>query len=320
MASFLYWVLPTLGGYALTSVYLLRNPHILHKKKRSAFYCRHISHRGGSGEKIESTMEAFTHSIEEGTDMLELDCHLTQDGHVIVSHDENLLRQTGHDIDISSVKLEKLPLYKERLEVTFYAGHFSTGLDRKFALLEDVFRKFPRVPINIEIKEDNYTLIKKVSALVKQYSREDITVWASVKSDIMRKCRQENPSMPYMFSMARGVQLLLLYYTGLLPFVPIGESFLQFYLIPIINRTYIPSSTIMRNRIITFAIGKLTMRKCLFKHLADRGIQVHLFVCNEERDIEAAFALGATGVMTDYPALLSNYLHAHPPTASPCSQ
>lgn len=41
-----------------------------------------------------------------GSEMLELDCHLTLDGHVVVSHDENLLRQTGHDINISSLKLQ----------------------------------------------------------------------------------------------------------------------------------------------------------------------------------------------------------------------
>ncbi|KAJ8402574.1 hypothetical protein AAFF_G00366570 [Aldrovandia affinis] len=320
MASYLYYLLPALGGYTLTSLYFLKNPHILHKKKCTAFYCTHISHRGGSGEKIESTMEAFTHAIEEGTDMLELDCHLTRDGHVIVSHDEKLSRQTGHDVTISSLNLEELPLYKERLEVTFYAGHYSTGKDRQFALLEDIFRKFPKIPINIEIKEDNCVLIKKVSSLVKEYSREDITVWASVQSNIMRKCRRENTSMPYMFTKSRGLQLLLLYYSGLLPFLPLGESFLQFYLPQIINRTYIPPSSILRSRMVISVIEKLTMRKSLLKHLTDRGIQVHLFVCNEEQDMEAAFALGATGVMTDYPTLLSNYLRTHPPTDPPCTQ
>lgn len=38
--------------------------------------------------------------------MMELDCHLTHDGHVVVSHDENLLRQTGHDVTISSLNLQ----------------------------------------------------------------------------------------------------------------------------------------------------------------------------------------------------------------------
>lgn len=308
MIDSLYFLLPVLGGYTLTSLYLLKNPQFLHKKKRSAFYCTHISHRGGSGEKIESTIEAFTHAVRQGTGMLELDCHITLDGHVVVSHDENLLRQTGHDVNISSLNLEDLPLYKEKLEVTFYAGHYSSGTDRKFALLEEVFRMFPNMPVNIEIKEDNCLLMKKVSDLVKQYEREDITVWATVQSTIMNKCRIMNSTMPYSFSMSRGLQLLLLFYSGLLPFVPLGESFLQFYLPRIINRTYIPEEPPLRNGLLVSLIERLTMRKALFKHLADRGIQVHLFVCNELQDIEAAFAVGATGVMTDYPTLLTNYL------------
>lgn len=40
-------------------------------------------------------------------------------------------------------------------------GHFSTGTDRNFALLEDVFRKFPHTAVNIEVKENNTMLIEK---------------------------------------------------------------------------------------------------------------------------------------------------------------
>lgn len=308
MASCLYYLLPAVGGYALTSLYFLKNPHILHKKKQTAFHCTHISHRGGSGERIENTIEAFTHAVEVGTEMLELDCHLTKDGHVMVSHDENLLRQTGHDISISSLNLEDLPPYKETLEVTFKTDHFSTGSDRKLALLEDVFRKFPHTAVNIEVKENNTVLIEKISELVKQYNREGISVWASVESTIMKNCRKINSSMPYMFCAKRVLQLLLLYYTGLLPFVPLGESFLQFYFPPIFNKEYIPDTEILKSRLVIFLIERLTMRKAMFKHLRDRGIQIHLFVCNEEQDIDAAFAAGATGVMTDYPTLLSNYI------------
>uniref|UniRef100_A0A3Q4M6A7 Glycerophosphodiester phosphodiesterase domain containing 3a n=1 Tax=Neolamprologus brichardi TaxID=32507 RepID=A0A3Q4M6A7_NEOBR len=289
MISFLYFFLPVLGGYTLTSVYLLKNPQILHRKKRS-------------GERIESTMEAFTHAVEQGTEMLEMDCHLTHDGFVVVSHDENLLRQAGHDVTISSLNLQDLPLYKERLEVTFYEGRYSTGKDRKFALLEDVFKKFPEMPISIEIKENNHELIKRVSDLVKSYNREGITVWASADSTIMKQCWKMNGSMPYSFSMSRGLLLLLLFYTGLLPFVPIGESLLQFYLMRIFN-----SLCFILNLLLSCCHCRITMRKSLFRHLAARGIQVHLFVCNTEEDIEAALEVGATGVMSDYPTLLSGY-------------
>lgn len=306
--SLLYFILPALGGYTLTSLYLLKNPHVLHRKKRSAFYARHISHRGGCGERIENTMEAFTNAVEQGTQMLEMDCHLTKDGHVVVSHDENLLRQTGLDATISSLSLQDLPLYKEKLEVTFNQGHYSSGSDRQLALLEDVFRKFPKIPISIEIKEDNEQLIKEVSDLVKRYDREGITVWASVSSRILKKCLKTNDALPHSFSVTRGVLLLLLFYTGLLPFVPLQESLLQFYLPRVINRKFIPEKRILRNQLVVCLLEKMTMRRSLFKHLAARGIQVHLFVCNTDEDIHAAIALGATGVMTDYPSLLTSYL------------
>ncbi|XP_074511297.1 lysophospholipase D GDPD3a [Sebastes fasciatus] len=308
MSSFLYFLFPVLGGYTLTSVYLLKNPHILHRKKRTAFYSTHISHRGGCGERIEGTMEAFTNAVEQGTQMLEMDCHMTRDGHVVVSHDLNLLRQTGLNVNTSELDLKDLPLYKERLEVTFYTGRCSSGADRKFALLEDVFRKFPEMPVSVEIKENNKALIGKVSDLVRSYNREEITNWASVDSGIMKECRRTNASMPYSFSMNRGVLLLLLFYTGLLPFVPLGESLLQFYLPRVMNRTFSPKIDILKKTWVVSLLEKVTMRKSLFKHLAARGIQVHLFVCNKDEDIKAAFEVGATGVMSDYPALLSSYL------------
>ncbi|XP_072225681.1 lysophospholipase D GDPD3a [Leuresthes tenuis] len=153
------------------------------------------------------------------------------------------------------------------------------------------------------------TVLLQVSDLVQRYNREGITVWASADAATLKECHRTNDSMPYSFSMKRGVLLLLLFYSGLLPFVPLGESLLQFYLPSIINRTYIPKKKILRNRLVLFLIEKITMRKSLFEHLAARGIQVHLFVCNEEEDIKAAFDVGATGVMTDYPTLLSSYLH-----------
>ena len=40
----------------------------------------------------------------------------------------------------------------------------------------------------------------------------------------------QDPEIPIMFSMTRGAVLVLLFYTGLLPFIPIKESFLEIML------------------------------------------------------------------------------------------
>ncbi|XP_063286925.1 lysophospholipase D GDPD3 [Pelobates fuscus] len=307
----LYYLVPVLGGYAVTSYYLLKNPHILHKKKRLPFYCRHISHRGGAGERIENTLEAFDNAVANQTHLLELDCQLTKDGQVVVSHDQNLNRQTGHDVNIRDVTYRELPLYKNTLEVTFFPGHVSSGSDQRMPLLEEVFQRYPDMPINVEIKEDNNELIKKVSDLVRRYHRTNMTIWASMSDRIMKKCQAENPDMPIMFTPRRGLILLLLYYTGLLPFVPLRESVVETYMPSLINRTYFPHNRLMSNPFLVSLQDKLFMQKGLFQHLKDRGIQVYLWVLNQDSDYQRALDYGVTGIMTDFPSKLKAFLQRY---------
>ncbi|XP_076997446.1 lysophospholipase D GDPD3 isoform X2 [Tamandua tetradactyla] len=297
MSPLLYYTLPTLGGYVMVSIFFLRRPRLLHTPWVPAFCPRLGVHRGGSGERLENTMEAMENSMAQRADLLELDCQLTRDGVVVVSHDKNLTRQSGVNRDVSSLDFKDLPLYKAELEVYFSPGHFAHGSDRHMVRLEDLFQRFPRMPMSVEIKEENEDLIRKISDLVRHYDRNEITIWASEKSSIMKKCKAANAEMPSSFTFSRGFWVLLLYYLGLLPFIPIPEKFLLCFLPTIINR--------------------LIMRKSLIRHLKERGVQVIFWCVNEESDFDVAFRVGATGVITDYPTALRHYLDTHGTASQP---
>lgn len=67
-----------------------------------------IAHRGLSADAPENTMAAFRLAVKAKSDGIETDAHLTSDGKIVLLHDENTMRTTGHGGLVERMTLSEL--------------------------------------------------------------------------------------------------------------------------------------------------------------------------------------------------------------------
>ena len=103
------------------------------------------AHRGDCYNFFENTMTAFRAAINEKADMIELDVHMTSDGHLVVMHDATVDRTTDGTGKISEKTLDEM--------LSLNAGNSVTP--EKVPTFEEfmVFAKSANTMLNIEIKE-----------------------------------------------------------------------------------------------------------------------------------------------------------------------
>jgi glycerophosphoryl diester phosphodiesterase len=108
-----------------------------------------LGHRGAMGHAPENTMVSFAKGLELGSDLLELDIHLSRDGELMIMHDGDVARTTdgkGHIKDMTVAEIKKLDAgikFNER-----FRG------ERVPKLVELIEWAKTRIPLVIEIKGD----------------------------------------------------------------------------------------------------------------------------------------------------------------------
>ena len=111
-----------------------------------------IGHRGAKGYEPENTLVSFEKAIEMGADGIELDVHLSLDGHLIVIHDETIDRTTNGKGVVNQMTLQELK-------------SFTINEKYKIPTLEEVLDLVKqRCFVNIELK--NQDTAEKVVQLI----------------------------------------------------------------------------------------------------------------------------------------------------------
>jgi glycerophosphoryl diester phosphodiesterase len=115
-----------------------------------------VGHRGNAAHAPENTMESFHQAVALGVDALELDVHLSADGHVVVIHDSTIDRTTDGSGRVDRLTLAELQRADAGARFTRDRGSTWPHRDRGITIptLDEVMHAFPATPLLIEIKAD----------------------------------------------------------------------------------------------------------------------------------------------------------------------
>lgn len=154
-----------------------------------------FAHRGFSGEYPENTMLAFRKAVEAGSDGIELDVHLSQDGEIIVMHDEKIDRTTDGSGYIREYTAEELRRFDAGAA---WKGRFPF---EPIPTLREYFQLVKDSPLvtNIELKNSIFWyegMEEKVIALIREFGLEDRIIFSSFNHESIAKCRRLAPEIP----------------------------------------------------------------------------------------------------------------------------
>jgi len=236
-----------------------------------------IAHRGFSGVAPENTLIAFKKAIEVGSDMIELDVHLSKDGHVVVIHDDTLDRTTNGKGKVVDWTLEEL----KRLD----AG---SKFDPKFSgekiptLKEVLDLSRSHVLVNIELKRGDlgqYTLKDLTDRSLQEVERAgviDQTIFSSFDPSALERIREKNPR----------VRVAYLY-----------------------NKSWnFPQEVIEGRSFNTLSCRKSVLTDTNISKAHKEGVRVNVYTLNSEEEIERFLNMNVDGIITDYPDRLIKIL------------
>ncbi|KPA85220.1 putative glycerophosphoryl diester phosphodiesterase [Leptomonas pyrrhocoris] len=303
-------------------------------RKKFSYSVTNIAHRGGALLGPENTMYTFKQGVVEGCcDMIELDVWESKDGRIVVSHDKALGRACGDnfndilisDIVVGSNPTATLPQSRRRIPLEFrthdiknYEATSDVPVDdtTRVCLLQEVLEGLPDVPLHIDIKDTKKEVVTKVFDMIAHYKRENNIFVGSSQSEnegyIREYFKQRKASVRKRYrvfpSLSGVLWIHFLFFTGLLPFVPLEFDVVS---IPVFTSTmrsqmyeeYGP----MTARITVFLLSAPT----LWKYLQTRGVAVVGWVVNDDVDFEEAIQLPLNGLMSDNPLKFHKFLNSH---------
>ena len=227
-----------------------------------------IAHRGASGNFPENTRLAVEKALEARADMIELDCQLSSDGHVVIFHDERLFRITGTGGAVNRMSLEQL----KRLDVGAWRQSAFKG-ERILTLEEVVTIIDGQTDLCLDIKQYSGSppgIELKLLFVLSHYDYLDRTIFSSFDYGCLRRVRELAPE-------AR---------VGVIYGADIKEN-------PFVVAEEVAARSLH--------VQKELATREFFHKTWELGLDAFVWTVNEVPDMENFTSMGFQGIITDFP-------------------
>jgi len=236
-----------------------------------------IAHRGASALAPENTIAAFERAVELGADVIELDLHMSQDGELVVIHDDTLDRTTDGSGPVRQRSLGELM----RLDAGRWFGEGFSG--QRIPRLDEVLDRFAgKVPLALEIKAGSTffpRIEEKVVSALRERAAIDQAAVASFDHYALRRLKEIEPTIrTAALLVGRPVSLSAIAGPAKADGLALEASF----------------------------VTKTEVEAC-----RAAGLQIVVWVVNDPAQMRHFIGLGVDGIITDRPDLLRLALTEH---------